>query len=189
MELKTLAGTPREELSMIEVAKAILNERDVEDVIELNELLKGIQEYLGRSDEEMREALPQFYTDLNIDGSFISLGDNRWGLRAWYPIDSIDEEVSHTDEEETVRRAKPKKVNAFMDNDENAIDYSNDDPEDNDLTPSTDDDLYAEDDEEDGEISAYRHDLSNMDNTSDDEEDIPSSVEEDLTIIEDDEEY
>lgn len=189
MELKQFENTPREELSMIEVAKAILMERDVEDVIELNELLNEIQSYLGRSDSEMREALPQFYTDLNIDGSFISLGDNRWGLRSWYPIDSIDEEVSHNDEDDEPRRVKKaSKVNAFMDNDEDAIDYSNDDPEDNDLTS---DSLYDEDeDDENAEIAEYRHDLSSM--NSNDEEDIPEGADEDLTIIdhnEEEEEY
>lgn len=185
MELKQFDNTPREELSMIEVAKAILLERDVEDVMELNDLLNEIQAYLGRSDAEMRDALPQFYTDLNIDGSFISLGDNRWGLRSWYPIDSIDEEVSHSDDDEPRRVKKASKVNAFMDNDEDAIDYSNDDPEDNDLTA---DSLYDEDEDEDeAEIAEYRHDLSSM-NTNDDEDDVPTGAEEELTIVEHDEE-
>lgn len=185
MELKIFADTPREELSMIEVAKAILMERDAEDVIELNDLLKEIQDYLGRTDAEMRDALPQFYTDLNIDGSFISLGDNRWGLRSWYPIDSIDEEVSHTDDEAPRRTHKAKKVNAFMDNDEDAIDYSNDDPEDTDLSTEDDnDELFDEDDN--SEISEYRHDLSSM---GDADDEVPESVEDDLTIIEHDEDH
>ena len=187
MELKQFKNTPREELSMIEVAKAILMERDIEDVIEFNELLNEVKNYLGRSDAEMKEALPQFYTDLNIDGSFISLGDNRWGLRSWYPIDSIDEEVSHSEDEEEPRRVKKAgKVNAFMDNDEDAIDYSNDDPEDTDLST---DDLYNEEDDEDenAEIAEYRHDLSSM-NNNEDEEDIPEGADEELTIVNDDEE-
>ena len=43
-----------------------------------------------------------------MDASF--LGDNRWGLRAWYPIDSIDEEmVSSIDDEDLPRRRRRKK--------------------------------------------------------------------------------
>src|SRR5699024_11190955 len=116
---------------MIEVAHAILEERG--DIMDFSDLVNQIQNYLEKSDQEIRESLPQFYTDLNIDGSFISLGDNRWGLRSWYPIDSIDEEVTHAGEEEEdelPRRKKRKKVNAFLDmDDENAIDYNDDDPE------------------------------------------------------------
>ncbi len=112
---------------MIEVAHAILEERA--DVMDFSDLVNQIQNYLGKSDSEIREyALAQFYTDLNIDGGFISLGIyNRWGLRSWYAIDSIDEEVNHgleDEEEDAPRRKKRKKVNAFINDDEDAIDYN-----------------------------------------------------------------
>ncbi|CAM4002694.1 DNA-directed RNA polymerase subunit delta [Catellicoccus marimammalium] len=178
MELTVFGNTPKEELSMIEVAKAILQETKSE--IELNQLFNEVQEFLELSNQEMRENLSQFYTDLNIDGSFISLGENRWGLREWYPIDSIDEEVSHTseDEEEMPRKKVSHKVNAFMDNDENAIDYSNDDPEDNDLVlHNNEDDLY-DDEHHNEEISDYDNELSEMD-----EDSIPEGIEEELTVV------
>ncbi len=41
---------------------------------------------------EIREALPLFYTELNVDGSFIPLGDNKWDS-PWYAIDEVDEEI------------------------------------------------------------------------------------------------
>ena len=95
---------------MIEVAHAILEQRG--DVMDFSDLVNQIQNYLETSDSEIRDSLAQFYTDLNIDGSFISLGDNRWGLRSWYAIDSIDEEVNHgieDEDEDTPRRRKRKK--------------------------------------------------------------------------------
>ena len=175
---------------MIEVAHAILEQKG--DVMEFSDLVNQIQTYLGKSDSEIRDSLAQFYTDLNIDGSFISLGENRWGLRSWYAIDSIDEELSHgldEDEEDTPRKRKRKKVNAFINDDEDAIDYNDDDPEDADPEDEEDDkELYDDDDEDDEEISAYNSDLQEIgaDDNSDDEEEVPGNIEEDLTIIDDD---
>lgn len=193
MEITVFEGANKNELSMIEVAHAILEQKG--DVMEFSDLVNQIQTYLGKSDSEIRDSLAQFYTDLNIDGSFISLGENRWGLRSWYAIDSIDEELSHgldEDEEDTPRKRKRKKVNAFINDDEDAIDYNDDDPEDADPEDEEDDkELYDdddEDDEDDEEISAYNSDLQEIgaDDNSDDEEEVPGNIEEDLTIIDDD---
>ena len=191
MEINVFEGVNKNELSMIEVAHAILEQRG--DVMDFSDLVNQIQNYLETSDSEIRDSLAQFYTDLNIDGSFISLGDNRWGLRSWYAIDSIDEEVNHgieDEDEDTPRRRKRKKVNAFINDDEDAIDYNDDDPEDTDLSDDEEDDLFDDDDDEDEEISAYNSDLQEIgaDNSNDDEEELPDSIEEDLTIIDDDDE-
>ncbi len=176
-------GIDKSEISMIEVAHAILAERG--DIMDFSDLVNQIQTYLGKADSEIRDVLPQFYTDLNIDGSFISLGDNRWGLRAWYPIDSIDEEVSGIDEDddETVRRKKRKKVNAFIGMDEDAIDYNDDDPEDSDIDHDEDDEeLYDEDDDEAKEIKEYTTDLSEIGDVDEEETDEAEG----LTIVDED---
>ncbi|MCW6652895.1 DNA-directed RNA polymerase subunit delta [Aerococcaceae bacterium NML210727] len=147
MELKQFAGQNMEELSMLEVAHAILETKG--DVIDFTELLIAIQEYLGLSEEQVESRMAQFYTDMNIDGRFISLGENRWGLRAWYPIDSIDEEIiSSAEEEAPIRPRKKRKYNAFGD-DEDMIDYNDDDPEDMDISYDEDDIIYDEEDDED----------------------------------------
>lgn len=191
MELKKLDGINKNELSMVEVAHAILEVKN--EVLDFNQLLVEIQEYMELSDEALESRMARFYTDLNIDGSFISLGDNRWGLRAWYPIDSIDEEIATSMEDEEVKkpRKKRKKVNAFGSDD--LIDYNDDDPEDeeliddeeldsDDLDDDIDVDLDDEDDEAD-EIDAYRSDLNELGADEDLEDE--ASVEEDLIIIDD----
>lgn len=182
MEIKALDGNIKSELSMIEVAHAILEQHG--DIMDFSDLVNQIQAYLEKSDSEIRTILPQFYTDLNIDGSFISLGDNRWGLRGWYPIDSIDEEVSgiDEDEDETVRRKKRKKVNAFIGMDEDAIDYNDDDPEDSDIHDEDDEELYEEeDDDEAKEIKEYTTDLSEIGDVDEDTDEA-----EGLTIVDED---
>ena len=191
MELKKLDGINKNELSMVEVAHAILEAKN--EVLDFNQLLVEIQEYMELSDEALEARMARFYTDLNIDGSFISLGDNRWGLRDWYPIDSIDEEIATSMEDEEVKkpRKKRKKVNAFGTEDD-LIDYNDDDPEDEELlddedldSDDLDDDMDVDldDDDEEDEIDAYRTDLNELGADEDLEDEV--SVEEDLIIIDD----
>ena len=191
MELKKLDGINKNELSMVEVAHAILEAKN--EVLDFNQLLVEIQEYMELSDEALESRMTRFYTDLNIDGSFISLGDNRWGLRDWYPIDSIDEEIATSMEDEEVKkpRKKRKKVNAFGTEDD-LIDYNDDDPEDEELlddedldSDDLDDDMDVDldDDDEEDEIDAYRSDLNELGADEDLEDEV--SVEEDLIIIDD----
>ena len=79
MELDVFAGQEKSELSMIEVARAILETRGRDNEMYFNDLVNEIQNYLEKSDADIRNALPFFYSDLNTDGSFIPLGDNKWG--------------------------------------------------------------------------------------------------------------
>lgn len=173
LKLDVFADANKAELSMIEVAHAILNEKG--DTMPFVDIANEIQTYLGKSDEEIRERLPQFYTDLNVDGSFISLGDNVWGLRAWYPYDSVDEEVNHPeDEDETPRRKKRKKVNAFLADvadDDDVIDYNDDDPEDEDLDGDEEyEDNEGVDDDSPADLGYHDHVATDVDDDADDDD-------------------
>lgn len=178
LDLKIFDGQDKSELSMIEVAHAILAHHG--KAMAFVDLTNEVQQYLGKSDEEIRERLAQFYTDLNVDGSFISLGDNTWGLRAWYPFESIDEATvgeNEEDEEDDRPKKKRRKVNAFLadtDDDDDVIDYDNDDPEDEDL--DTDDDADSEDDYDD-----------DTDDFSDDDDDLDDGIEGQLSELHDEE--
>ena len=169
---------------MIEVARAILETRGRDNEMYFNDLVNEIQNYLEKSDADIRNALPFFYSDLNTDGSFIPLGDNKWGLRSWYAIDEIDEEViTLEDTDENAPKRKNKKVNAFMDGDEDAIDYNDDDPEDSDIDHDEDDEeLYDEDDDEAKEIKEYTTDLSEIGDVDEEETDEAEG----LTIVDED---
>nr|WP_041092553.1 DNA-directed RNA polymerase subunit delta [Paucilactobacillus hokkaidonensis] len=183
LDLKVFKGQDKSELSMIEVAHAILAQHG--DAMSFVDLANEVQQYLGKSDEEIRERLSQFYTDLNVDGSFISLGDNTWGLRAWYPFESIDEATIHEDEEDQPKRKKRKKVNAFLvdaGDDDDVIDYDDDDPEDQDLTGDDDDDSFGKDDDD--------FDADDDTENPDVEEDVPADgIEGQLAELADDEDF
>lgn len=185
MELEVFAGQEKSELSMIEVARAILEERGRDKEMYFSDMVNEIQVYLGKTDAEIRESLPFFYSDLNSDGSFIPLGDNRWGLRSWYAIDEIDEEILTFEEEgEDAPKRKKKRVNAFMDGDEDAIDYNDDDPEDDDYATETEVIEYDEDnpDDEQSEVESYDSELNEI--ITDDD-----VVEEDVDLNEDDDDF
>ena len=179
MKIEVFEGQNKDELSMIEVAHAMLEQNGKE--MEFSNLVNAIQDYLGRSDADIRANLSSFYTDLNTDGSFIPLGGNVWALRAWYAIDEINEEVIALDEvdDEDRPKKKRKKVNAFADLD-NAIDYTDDDPEDEDYV--ADDGSYDQEnpDDEKTEVEAYDSELAEVvldDNDS--EEDVELDEEDD----------
>lgn len=164
MELDVFQGQNKNELSMIEVARAILEKKN--EPLAFVDIVNEIQSYLGKSDEEIRRRLPQFYTDLNTDGGFISLGDNVWGLREWYPYDSIDEEVNHPEDEGDAPKAH-QKVNAFL---------SVDDDEDDDV---------IDDDYDDGD-TVSEDDYDDYDETDDHTDALPDGIEGQLSLHDDD---
>lgn len=196
MKLDVFAGQEKDELSMIEVARAILEERGRDKEMFFSDLVNDIQTYLGKSDAAIREALPYFYADLNTDGSFIPLGENKWGLRSWYAVDEIDEEIitlEDNDEDEDAPKRKKKRVNAFLGDDEDAIDYNDDDPEDEDYRRDESDLEYGDDnaDDEKSEVDSYDSELNEIDIDApiddDDNVDLADDEEDDYSDDSDDE--
>lgn len=182
MGLADFKDVDRNELSMIEVAHAILEDRG--ERMAFADIVNEVQKYLNKSDEEIRQRLPQFYTDMNTDGRFISMGENVWALRTWFKFEAVDEEVDHPEDDgdEASTRKHHKKVNAFMATTEgdDVIDYENDDPEDEDLSDDSDAD---EDDADDNSGDDYDYD----DNEDDEDDDsLPDGIEGQLSQMDDD---
>lgn len=182
MELAVFAGQEKSELSLIEVARAILESRGRDKEMYFSDLVNEVQVFLEKSDADIRAALPDFYTELNTDGSFIPLGENKWGLRSWYAIDEIDEEIiTLEDEEEGTPKRKKKRVNAFMVS-EDDINYSDDDPEDEDYGLPAGMEYDAENpDDEKSEVESYDSELNEI---------IPDAdLDEEVELNEEDEDY
>ncbi|APG69901.1 putative DNA-directed RNA polymerase subunit delta [Lactobacillus delbrueckii subsp. lactis] len=183
MGLADFKDVDRNELSMIEVAHAILEDRG--ERMAFADIVNEMQKYLNKSDEEIRQRLPQFYTDINTDGRFISMGENVWALRTWFKFEAVDEEVDHPEDDgdEASTRRHHRKVNAFLATTEgdDVIDYENDDPEDEDLSDDSDAD---EDDADDN----YDDDYDDNEDDEDDEDDdsLPDGIEGQLSQMDDD---
>ena len=173
MDFKQYSPEELKECSMIEVVHSFLG--DKRQATTFNELVQEIAQVLGLSQEQVNAKLAQFYTDLNIDGRFINLGENRWGLRSWYPYEQIDEEI--------LPQPKPKKKRKVEDDGfDDYIEEDEDDFDDADVNEDEDDDVEDLDkvlEDEDGDDD----DLDDLD--EDDEDDF---AEEELEYDETEEE-
>ncbi|MBW7650464.1 DNA-directed RNA polymerase subunit delta [Anoxybacillus sp. ST4] len=89
------------EMSFVELAYLLLCEK--KQTVSFQEMVEQLVAIKGLSESEVRPRLAQFYTDLNVDGRFICIGETAWGLRAWYPYDQTEDEAV------PVERVKKKK--------------------------------------------------------------------------------
>lgn len=179
LELKQFDGQSKDELAMVDVAHAILEQTG--EVTNYNDLLVQVAEYLELSDNELETEMIQFYTDLNIDGRFISLGTNRWGLRGWYPIDSIDEEITHDNDEED-EKPRRKDYQGFDDVDvEELEDEEEEDGVDYGERVAVDEHGVMVDDEDEEDLGEYKEDLEDLGDEDEEDENIVG-----LTVVDDD---
>lgn len=174
MTLAKMSGEDIREMAFIEIANLLLIEK--KEAIDFKVMMDEIQKLLGLSNEEVAEKIGQFYTDLNVDGRFISIGDNRWGLKGWYPVEQVEEETVPASK---VKKKKGKKV---VDDDDlvdfDAIDEDDEDLDFDDIDDYDDDDEDLIDDDFDEDVDEDDDDLI------EDEEEIIK----DKFVIEDDEE-
>jgi DNA-directed RNA polymerase subunit delta len=162
LSLKELTEEQIKEMAMVEVAYELFEESKKPYIF--SDLVKEVSTLLGLTKQQVEDKIAQFYTDINIDGRFICVGENMWGLRIWYPYEQIEEEI--------VPVAKPKKKKAKK----GAVDELEDDFDDidEDLEFDDFDDIDDTDDEDDFD------DIDDPDADLDDDDDI---------IDDDDEEY
>lgn len=171
MNFRELTTEQLQEESLINLASSILVEKGQPLTFkEINDTILGLG---ARTAKQLEDAVVQFYTDINIDGRFIVLGENRWGLREWYAIDQVEEETAPTvkvhDHEEDLE------LDIEEDDTELVL---VDDADEFDATDATAIDHDLDDDEEDDE-------LAGLDVV---EEDIDLDEEDDDFALEDEEE-
>lgn len=188
MALNHLTAEEVQEMSLIEIATALFNEQ--KQSVTFGELITEIKKITGFTDEDLKGKLSQFYTDLNIDGRFICIGENQWGLRAWYPYDQIEEET--TPQVKTKSKKKKKAVDEddldadeFDELDEEELefddldDFEEEEVEEEDFDDADDDD----DDDADDDDEEFEEDLIEEDEfelEEDEEEEVEEDEEENV---------
>ncbi len=89
MGLEKLTQEQIDKMSMIELAIHILSEQKKE--MDFRDLFDMVAQYKNFTEQQKEDLLARFYTDLNVDGRFTTLGNNLWGLKRWYPVDQTSE--------------------------------------------------------------------------------------------------
>ena len=161
------------EMSLIEIAYELLVEKN--HAVSFQDIMDEVSALAGITEQQVKEKIAQFYTELNIDGRFLAIGDNQWGLRVWYPVDQVAEEIVNP-----AKAKKKKKAKKVVEED---LEF--DDPEEiiDDLD-ILDDDLDDDDDDDDLEDIDLLDDLD--DDLDDDDDLIDDDLDVELDIDEDD---
>ena len=150
LNLRELTSEQLTQESLINLAHKILVEKG--QPIPFSEITAQIIALGARTEAQIKEAIVQFYTDMNIDGRFLVLGESRWGLREWYAIDQVEEETAPT--VKVHEREDEEEIDLEVDLDEDEEELTLVDNED-DFDDSADDniDRDLDDDEEDDELA------------------------------------
>lgn len=87
---------------MIDIAYDVLNEN--KDAVLFIDLWNEVSTKKGLTDAQKEDAIAQFYTDLSLDGRFITMEDNKWDLKKRHRLDelksiNIDEFLDDEDED------------------------------------------------------------------------------------------
>src|SRR5690625_2391584 len=95
MGVTNLNKTEIEKMSMVDLAHLIFAEE--QRPMSFKETFDKIAQLKSWDEEEKGDKIAQFYTDLNIDGRFVTNGSNSWGLKRWYRSEQIREDLSMDD--------------------------------------------------------------------------------------------
>ena len=167
MSLKQYSEEQLKEMALVEIAYEIFSEH--KKPITFQELTDQVASLLGMGKEELEDRIAQFYTDLNIDGSFLTTGSNLWGLKRWYPVEQIEEEITNAPKKKKKKKTTAKKEKAFDDTEDLDLDEEELDFDDTDLDDELDD-FDDFDEEEIDDVDDDTDDFDEDDNDTDDNE-------------------
>lgn len=151
VSVTNLKQTEIEKLSMIDLANLIFAEE--QRPMGFKEAYDKIATLKNWNQADKDSKVAQFYTDLNIDGRFVTNGSNSWGLKRWYRSEQIREDLSMDDLEDMIEDEDESLVNGEeVDVDEESLneeDYDRLDSDDVDLEDETFDEDFGETYEDD----------------------------------------
>lgn len=170
MKLQDYTQEMVDEKAFIDMAYTLLTEKN--ETMNLYDIIDEFKQIGHYEDNQIEDRIVQFYTDLNTDGRFLSVGDNVWGLRDWYSVDDIEEKIAPTIQKFEILDEEDEE-------DKNLKLLGEDDSEGDDNIPSTTDnqetlndpeDEHVEDEIEESDL-VVEEDEEDLDEEYEDEED------------------
>ncbi len=98
------------QMSMLDVAYELMTKK--RKAVDFYKLWKEVSEIKGYNQEECEEKQSLFYTNITLDGRFITVGQNQWDLRKRHKFENVhidmndiySNEESDESEEEVVEK-------------------------------------------------------------------------------------
>lgn len=176
MGLKEYSQEELADFSLVELTNLILE--DENKATDYKELFNKIADIKQLSDEQREDYMLQFYTDLNVDGRFMTAGSNLWGLKSWYAVDQFDEDVTVEPTKKRKKRATEEDLDDLEEDftlDEEGFDEDfsdeDDDLEDEDIAEDDYEGDYQSDDTDDDTREIVGEDMHLTGDEDDEDED------------------
>jgi len=160
VSLKNYSHDELEKMSKIELANAIL--MDEKKAMNFKDIFEKIAEVKDLAEEDQKSGISQFFTDINVDGRFLTIGSNMWGLKRWYPVDQIDEEVTAAPKKKKKKKKKAKAEEEELELQKEELDIPDEDmdeiiedfdEDEDEITDELDAEFQDEDDEEEDKFN------------------------------------
>lgn len=94
VSLKDYSHEQIEKLALIDLAREMMLQE--KEALNFHDLYAKVTSLKGLTEEEKEKKMSQFYTDLNMDGNFKSMGSNTWILKRYFrgaKSSELDEEL------------------------------------------------------------------------------------------------
>lgn len=130
------------EKSMLDVAYEIVSQRT--EPITFKDLINQIATELNLSEEELAKRISRFYTNLMLDGRFVTLGENTWDLRSRNKFEKVHIDMNDVYKDEDEDEENEDEDEEYGDEDSSEDDLYNDELKKSDIIIDADEEMEGE---------------------------------------------
>jgi DNA-directed RNA polymerase subunit delta len=159
------------DLSLVDLAYEIL--KSTNKPFNYRDIMQEVARLKGLTEQQVNAVIARLYTEINIDGRFICIGSNVWGLKRWYPTEKtgtdkaggkkfvrkdMDEDDDYYDDEEEVEEEEADDDSPFGEYQDGEEKATTDAFEEDEEEEAADEEETPELEEEEEELDTYGDD-------------------------------